>query len=148
MNITREFLSTVYIVKDGKVLLTWNKKINNWVPPGGHIEQNELPCESVIREAKEESGLNIELVSPKDKAETENIIQPVHLHLDHIKEDHNHINLIYFGIVKGGEMFAESDEKTSLKWFSRGELMKEDLLPNIKEFSIKAIDQVSATLQK
>ena len=29
--------------------------------PGGHIEKNELPHEAAIREAKEETGLNIEL---------------------------------------------------------------------------------------
>jgi dCMP deaminase len=60
--ITREFLSTVYIVKDGKVLLTFNKVIKKFIPVGGHIEPNELPDASVIREAKEESGYDIELV--------------------------------------------------------------------------------------
>ena len=66
MEITREFLSTVFVVKDKKVLMTWNNKINNWIPIGGHIEANELPCHSVIREAKEESGLNVKLISPFD----------------------------------------------------------------------------------
>ena len=81
MEIIREFLSTVFVVKDNKVLMTWNKKVNNWVPIGGHIEPNELPCSSVIREAKEETGLDIELVSPYDKSTTGNLIQPVHIHL-------------------------------------------------------------------
>ncbi|PIU02509.1 MAG: hypothetical protein COT55_03160 [Candidatus Diapherotrites archaeon CG09_land_8_20_14_0_10_32_12] len=139
METIREFISTVFVVKDGKVLMTWNKKVNNWIPIGGHIEQNELPCTSVIREAKEESGLDIELIHPFDKAETANLTQPIHIHLDHIKEDHKHINLIYFGTVKGGDCFEIDDEGKKLKWFSKEELEKEDLLPNIKEWATKAL---------
>ena len=143
MEITREFISTVFVVKNGKVLMTWNKKINNWIPIGGHIELNELPCDSVIREAKEESGLEIELISPPNKSETANLIQPVHIHLDHIKDDHKHINLIYFGIVKKGKCFEVDDEGKELRWFSKRELEKENILPNIKEWAIKSLKQLS-----
>ena len=79
MKIIREFLSTVFVVNKGKVF-----KVNNWIPIGGHIGPNELPCRSVIREAKEESGLDIELISPFDKSKTANLIQPIHIHLDHM----------------------------------------------------------------
>ena len=142
MEIIREFISTVFIVREGKVLLTWNRKINNWIPLGGHIEPNELPCSSVIREAKEESGLDIEVFPPFDKSKTANLVQPVHVHLDHIKEDHKHINLIYFAIVKGGECFNLDDEGKELRWFSKEELESEDsLLPNVKEWAVKALTQ-------
>jgi len=139
MEIVREFLSTVFVVKDGKVLMTWNKKVNNWIPIGGHIELNELPCSSVIREAKEESGLDIEVISPFDNSRTANLVQPVHVHLDHIKEDHKHINLIYFGIVKGGKCFEIDDEGKELRWFTTEELEQEDLLPNVKEWAIESL---------
>ncbi len=141
MEVIREFISTVFVVKDKKVLLTWNKKCNIWIPIGGHIEPNELPCDSVIREAKEESGLDIEIVS-LNKAKTANIAQPIQINLDHIKEDHKHINLMYFAKVKGGQMMKESDEGTALKWFSLEEVEKENLLPNIKEWAIEALRQV------
>ena len=142
MEIVREFLSTVFVVNKGKVLMTWNKKVNNWIPIGGHIEPNELPCSSVVREAKEESGLDIELVSPFDKSKTANLVQPVHIHLDHIKEDHKHINLIYFGIIKDGECFKIDDEGKELKWFRKKELEKENLLPSVKEWAIEALNQL------
>ncbi|MFH1592673.1 MAG: NUDIX domain-containing protein [Candidatus Woesearchaeota archaeon] len=142
MEIVREFLSTVFIVKDRKVLLNLNANCNVWVPVGGHIKPNELPCESVIREAKEESGLDIELISPYDKSKTRNLIQPVHIHLDHIKEDHKHINLVYFGIIKGGDFKEISDDKAPSRWFSKEELEKEGLLPNIKEWALEALNQL------
>lgn len=142
MEIVREFLSTVFVVKDGKVLMTWNNKVNNWIPIGGHIEPNELPCSSVIREAKEESGLDIEVISPFDTSKTANLVQPVHVHLDHIKENHKHINLIYFGIVKGGYCFKIDDEGKELRWFTIEELEQEDLLPNIKEWAIESLKRL------
>ncbi len=120
--------------------MTWNNKINNWIPIGGHIESNELPCDSVIREAKEESGLDIEIISPLNGSGTANLAQPAHIHLDHIKDDHKHINLIYFGIVKDGECFELDDEGKELRWFSKEELEKENLLPNIKEWAIKSLN--------
>ena len=86
--LTRDFISTVYVVEDDKVLLTWNKKVKNWVPVGGHIEPNELPCDSVIREAKEESGLDVKLYNPYAIGSTNNLAQPINLLLDHIRDDH------------------------------------------------------------
>ena len=142
MEIIREFLSTIFVVNAGKVLMTWNKKVSSWIPIGGHIEKNELPCSSVIREAKEESGLDVELISPHDKSKTGNLVQPVHIHLDHIKDDHKHINLIYFGIVKGGKCSNLDDEGKELRWFSKEEIEKEALIPNVKEWALEALNQL------
>lgn len=139
MEVIREFISTVFIVDKNKVLLNLNKKCNIWVPVGGHIEKNELPCDSVIREAKEETGLDIQLVSPYDKSNTGNLIQPVHVHLDHIKEDHKHINLIYFAKIGGGEFREKSDDETPSKWFSLEDLEKNEIVPNIKEWAVEAL---------
>jgi len=144
MEVTREFLSTVFIVKGKKVLMIWNKNMKNWIPVGGHIGPNELPCVSVIREAKEETGLDIELVSPYDKSKTGNLVQPVHVHLDHVKEGHEHINLIYFGIVKSGKLLDESDEQTPLKWFSIEDLERETLLPGVGEWAAEAIKNLGS----
>jgi len=145
MEIVREFISTVFVVDKHKVLLTWNNKVKNWIPIGGHIDPNELPHSSVIREAKEESGLDIEIVAPFDKAKTSNIIQPIHLNHDIIKPDHEHINLIYLGIVKGGECFEIDDEGKELRWFTKDELeKKDDMIPNVKEWAMEALDQLKS----
>lgn len=36
------------------VFIGHHKKANDWIPPGGHIEPNEDPIETVIRESEEE----------------------------------------------------------------------------------------------
>jgi 8-oxo-dGTP pyrophosphatase MutT (NUDIX family) len=52
---------SVYIVRDGAVLLHHHAKTGKWLPPGGHIELDEDPNEAAIREAKEETGFDVEL---------------------------------------------------------------------------------------
>jgi 8-oxo-dGTP pyrophosphatase MutT (NUDIX family) len=36
-----------------------HKKLGKWLPPGGHIEPNELPDDAACREVLEETGLKV-----------------------------------------------------------------------------------------
>lgn len=40
--------------KEGLIYLGHHIKANDWIPPGGHIEKNELPKDTVLREFNEE----------------------------------------------------------------------------------------------
>lgn len=44
------------IVKDGKVLLTYDKKMKEYILPGGGVEAGEDPSKTILREIKEEIG--------------------------------------------------------------------------------------------
>lgn len=46
-------------VQNKKIYLCYHKKANDWIPPGGHIDENELPIQTVIRECKEELSIDI-----------------------------------------------------------------------------------------
>lgn len=95
----REFVATVYIFKENKVLLHLHPKFNKYLPPGGHLEENETPQEAAEREVFEETGLQIKFTSDEnlnihtDTAKTlirpylcllENILNPPHQHIDFI----------------------------------------------------------------
>ena len=49
--------SRAIIIKDGKIMLSHETKIGQWMIPGGGIEGNETPIECCIREVAEETGL-------------------------------------------------------------------------------------------
>lgn len=51
----------VAIIDDGKVLLTKREDFEVWCLPGGSVEEGESLAAAGIREAKEESGLDVEL---------------------------------------------------------------------------------------
>ena len=58
----RHFTVAVFVVWEGNVLLHFHRKLSMWLPPGGHIEQGELPDDAAVREVLEETGLEVELV--------------------------------------------------------------------------------------
>lgn len=59
------FLSSVYIIirKDGKILLQRRQGTKLWCGflalPAGHIDEGENPYQAMVREMKEELGINI-----------------------------------------------------------------------------------------
>ncbi len=45
--------------ENGQVLLSHRRDMDAWNLPGGGVESRELPSEAVIREVKEETGLEV-----------------------------------------------------------------------------------------
>lgn len=63
----KHFTATAFIVDSRKrTLLLWHKRLGRWMPPGGHIEPDELPEEAAKRECKEETGLDVEILGMDD----------------------------------------------------------------------------------
>ena len=62
----RQYCASAYTIdfENKKVLLMYNKKLNKWLQPGGHIEGKETPEETAIRETYEETGIKIKIIGP------------------------------------------------------------------------------------
>ncbi len=55
----------VFSPDQSQVLLVDHKKAELWLPPGGHVEINENPKDTVKREAKEKLGIETEFIFEK-----------------------------------------------------------------------------------
>ncbi|MBI3972811.1 MAG: NUDIX domain-containing protein [Chloroflexi bacterium] len=135
----REFTVAVFVVHDGKVLLHWHRKLQRWLPPGGHIEPGELPDDTALRETLEEAGLEIELLDAalppakviesqagSDEPCPRRLTQPLGIQLEDIAPGHQHIDLIYVARPCTGAppavRAAAGDPESRPGWFAPGEL--------------------------
>ncbi len=117
------------IICNGKLLLEKRKNDpgkGKWSIPGGLVELGENVEETVIREVKEETCLEVE--------------KPEHIDVvDNITKDSNgeikyHFVIIdYFVKLKGGTLKAKSDAE-ELKWITFDEVEKYDLTKTFREF--------------
>ncbi len=57
------------IVVDGRVLVLRRSDRDEWVLPKGHLEPGERPEDAALREAREETGLDVRLLAPLGSTE-------------------------------------------------------------------------------
>ena len=118
-----------YLVKDGKVLLAHHKKFDKWTPPGGHIEENETPDQTLIREWKEELALDIDILPAHESAfagDTNATPVPMPFYIDLEREgfDVPHIGYFFYVRLKNANQVISilKSELHSVEWFSKEDL--------------------------
>src|SRR5260370_36093296 len=120
-----DFTVAIFVVRDHKILLIHHRKLDKWLPLGGHIELDEDPEIAAIREAKEESGLDVELLGerpPTTEPGTRALIAPRFLDIHRITDTHEHIGLIYWARPKNGSLTLASLEHHDIRWCSSEDL--------------------------
>lgn len=140
-----DFTVSLFIVKDRKVLFILHKQLKKWLPIGGHIEPEEDPEQAALREAREESGLDVELVGERPPLKAEPgfrpLLQPSYMDIHLIREPHWHIGMVYFARVRGGETALNREEHDDIRWMGEGDLDDPEwaLYDNLKFYARKAI---------
>jgi 8-oxo-dGTP pyrophosphatase MutT (NUDIX family) len=120
-----DFTVAIFVVRDRQVLLILHRKLGRWLPLGGHIELDEDPELAALREAKEESGFDVELVGerpPTTEPGTRALIAPRFLDIHRITETHEHIGMIYFARPTGGSLELAEEEHHDIRWCSEADL--------------------------
>jgi len=120
-----DFTVAIFIVQAGKVLLVHHRKLNKWLPLGGHIELDEDPEQAALREAREESGFEVELLGerpPTTEPGTRALIAPRFLDIHRISATHEHIGMIYWARPKAGALALAAEEHHDIRWVGAGEL--------------------------
>ena len=148
-----DFTVSVQIVHENKVLLLIHKKLHIWLPPGGHIELDEDPNEAALREAKEETGIDVELVgevqsydSPYNARE---LILPRFLnrHFYDTERVHEHVDLCYFARPTSDvSKMRHEVEGEEIRWFTKEEIEKNefDIVPDVRAHALAALKELAS----
>ncbi|BCM92133.1 hypothetical protein IAD21_04012 [Abditibacteriota bacterium] len=142
-----DFTVSLFIVHKQKVLLVHHRALQKWLPIGGHIELDEDPEQAALREAREESGLEVELLGdrpPVTEDGTRALIAPRFLDIHRISDTHEHIGMIYLARVIKGDLTLSEREHHAIQWCSRAELdnLQPPLSNAVRWYCERALDEV------
>ena len=142
-----DFTVAIFVVHDRKVLLIHHRKLNRWLPLGGHIEPDEDPEQAALREAREESGFEVELIGerpPVSEPGVRALIAPRFLDIHKITDTHEHIGMVYFARPKSGAMALAEAEHHDIRWCTSADLdaLKPPMTEGVKWYCRKALQEV------
>jgi len=143
-----DFTVAIFVIQNSRVLLIHHRKLDKWLPLGGHIELEEDPEQAALREAREESGLEVELIGerpPTTEPGTRALIAPRFLDIHRITETHEHIGMIYWARPRHGTLTLAELEHHDLRWCSSAELdaLQPKMSNAVKWYCRKAIEEVA-----
>ncbi|WP_157963968.1 NUDIX domain-containing protein [Actinocorallia populi] len=118
-------VSALIVSPEDEVLLIRQPKWGDlWTPPGGHVEPGETLAEAALREAVEETGLEValerlvhwgELIDPDGRS------RPVHF--------------VFFDFAfraRGRELTPDPSEISEARWVPFGELSRYEIVPDFR----------------
>jgi 8-oxo-dGTP pyrophosphatase MutT (NUDIX family) len=144
--------ATCMLIDDGKVLFLNHIKLGNWMPPGGHVDQNETPIDAVHREVREETGYSINIIDTySGSAKTgyisdeiaEEMVRPMVILLEHVnyrEGQHDHFDLVYLATVDKAKAREPAESSKDMRWFGKDEIDKLNTFENCKKVAYKAFE--------
>lgn len=130
-----DFTVSGYIVHDNKILLLHHAKVGSWLTPGGHIELEEEPLESLWREMEEETGLSqkeltlVEVYGDHTynppSLDFHSFPLPFDFYVVNYYENdpsHQHIDLSYLLVSSSDAIRLEDGKAHDIGWFSSDQI--------------------------
>jgi 8-oxo-dGTP pyrophosphatase MutT (NUDIX family) len=95
------------------VVLHRHKRLGIWLQPGGHVDADETPWDAALREAGEETGLEVRFAGPG----TEPVPPLQHVDVHPGPRGHTHLDLRY--LIEGGDAdpCPPAGESQEVGWF-------------------------------
>ncbi len=104
-------VSAVVVDEDGRILLGRRADNGNWAIVSGILEPGEQPAAAIVREIREEAGVEVELV----RLSSVDVTPP----LTHANGDQaQYLDLCFLARYTGGEPHPSDDENLEFAWFS------------------------------
>lgn len=144
----KHFTATAFIVNSRKqTLLIRHKRLGRWMPPGGHIHDDETPEDAARRECKEETGLDVEILGDASRDlfagnpdEGRMLQKPIALLLETIPASeerhepaHQHMDFLYLArpLDETQTAVLAEEEGHAMRWMSRDEVAALDAATEI-----------------
>jgi len=126
------------VLHEGKLLLIKRGAepgMGKWSIPGGVVELGENARDAVVREVKEECGLDIQLVADKPMDVVDRIVRD-----EEGRVQYHYVLLQFLARLKGGAPKPASDVLEA-KWVPLGEVEAYDLTESFRLFFRKYRDE-------
>lgn len=155
MSITRHFTATGLVFNDQKqILLILHKKLKVWLPPGGHVEADELPSVAALREIFEETGVHATILPNHEfafcgDAFAEVLPTPYAMFNEDIGKqgEHFHIDHIYLCYAPAQALQINQSETLDLGWFDVTQIENLEMYHNARTIIEQAATEIPERLQ-
>jgi ADP-ribose pyrophosphatase YjhB (NUDIX family) len=148
--VLRHFTVAVFVVHSRQVLLHYHRKLGKWLPPGGHVEDDELPDDAAVREVLEETGIRACLVGERGLPidEPRQLVLPAGVQLETIYPGHEHIDLVYFAVPdpatpRSAEVDPRLAARDQVAWYPAADIAGLGATDEIQAWARKALDAIS-----
>lgn len=116
-NASGHITASGFVLYEEKILLIFHKKLQKYIQPGGHLENDATVLHAAQREVLEETGVR---TTP-----FKNIITPIHIDIHtipyHEKKneiEHKHYDFMFLLTTSSQKVRLQEDEVDSYKWVS------------------------------
>lgn len=161
----RHFTATAFIVDSKRrTLLLWHRRLQRWMPPGGHVDPDETPEETARRECKEETGLDIAIIGEEqpdvfagNPQEGGILRKPIAFLLENIPTSternepaHQHMDFVYLvrPLDESQVLRLQREEGDRLCWFTAAEIAALDesteIFANVKRYILSILTTASS----
>ncbi|MDQ2972914.1 MAG: NUDIX domain-containing protein [bacterium] len=129
IHVLKDFTASAFILHPTKpkILLLKHVKIGKWLQPGGHVELNENPLQTLHHEIEEETGLKVgdwEIIDQPDHPNPlgNNVVLPLPFYFNEHPmgnlPEHHHIDLCYLLKAKTETITDSPEGASDIRWLS------------------------------